>query len=329
MEFNKKNMRLLSLLGHRGTFSKAVCDLAESGEDICVLTADLADLTGLEHFYTDYPDRFFNIGIAEQNMIGIAAGLSRYGSCVFATTYANFLTMRPYEQIRMNLGYMQHNVKLIGTGAGLSMGMSGNSHFGLEDISLMCSIPNMTVISPADCTEAYKCISAAAKTSGPMYIRLSGPLNQPMVYKEDYDFKIGQAVTLKEGSDIIIISTGSVAFECLKAAELLENNHSLSTAVINMHTLKPIDENIIQSYANRGKLIVTVEEHSVIGGLGSITANILSSYSAHTPLYKIGLPDSFGVSGSANFLAEYYGLKAPLIAESILSRLEDYSVKRS
>lgn len=317
MELNKKNIRFLSLLGHRGTFSATMQELADSGFDICVMTADLADLTGLDRFRTSHPVRFFNIGIAEQNMIGIASGLSRYGSAVFATTYANFLTMRAYEQIRMNLGYMNHNVKLIGTGAGLSMGMSGNSHFGLEDISLMRSVPNMTVISPADCTEAYKALYLAAQKSGPMYIRLSGPLNHPIVYKEDYSFEFGKAIRLKDGSDIAIISNGPVTYECLKAAELLESRH-ISTAVINMHTIKPLDTTIVDDLSQNTRLLVSVEEQSIIGGLGSAIAEVLSSYSSHAPLLRIGLPDEFGVPGDSAFLTDYYQLKAEQLASRIL-----------
>lgn len=320
MELNRKNIRLLSLLGHRGTFSQTMCELAESGEDICVLTADLADLTGLDRFRSTFPKRFFNVGIAEQNMIGIASGLSRYGSTVFVTTYANFLTMRAYEQIRMNLGYMTHNVKLIGTGAGLSMGMSGNSHFGLEDISLMRSIPNMTVISPADCAETYKALYAAAHINGPMYIRLSGPLNHPIVYKEDYNFEIGKAVTLKKGTDILLISTGSVTSECLKSCSLLEEN-GISATLLNMHTIKPLDSAALLPYISTAKLIVTIEEHSIIGGIGSAVSDVLASYSSHAPLLKLGLPDAFGVSGDADFLADYYRLKGDKIAEDIMKYL--------
>lgn len=316
MELSKKNIRLLSLLGHRGTFSQTMVELAEAGDDICVLAADLADLTGLERFRSAFPERFFNIGIAEQNMIGVASGLSRYGAAVFATTYANFLTMRPYEQIRMNLGYMKHNVKLVGTGAGCSMGMSGNSHFGLEDLSLMRAIPNMTVVSPADCTEAYKVLCAAAKTDGPMYIRLSGPLNHPIVYKNDYDFQLGKAVVLQEGTDIAIISTGTVTSECLKAASLLGES-SLSVAIINMHTLKPLDEATLLAYASSVKLLVTVEEHSTIGGLGSAVADVLAKLPSHAPLLKLGIPDSFCVTGDADFLLKYYRLKSDLIAADV------------
>lgn len=324
MEINRKNIRVLSLLGHRGTFSHTMLELADAGEDICVLTADLADLTGLERFKTTYPDKFYNIGIAEQNMVGIAAGLARYGSNIFITTYANFLTMRPYEQIRMHLGYMKHNVKLIGTGAGLSMGMSGNSHFGLEDISLMRSIPNMTIISPADCTETYKALCAVSKLNGPAYIRLSGPLNHPIVYKEDYSFEIGRAVTLTEGTDILLISTGTVTSECQKAISILKDNN-ISVAHLNMHTIKPLDKQSILSYISDSKLIVTVEEHSIIGGLGSAVADILAEHSVHSPLLKLGLPDSFGVSGDAEFLRTYYRLKANMIAEDIMNYLHQFT----
>lgn len=317
MEINNKTIRFLSLLGHRGTFSHTMMELAKFDKNIFVLTADLADLTGLNRFSSTYSNRFLNIGIAEQNMIGIASGLSRYGFTVFATTYANFLTMRPYEQIRMNLGYMKHNVKLVGTGAGLSMGNSGNSHFGLEDISLMRSIPNMVVISPADCTETYKALYSISKINSPAYIRLSGPLNHPIIYKKDYNFQIGKAIMLKEGTDIIIFSTGTVTHECLLAASLIEEK-GISTAVINMHTIKPLDIDIIFSSSSFAQLFVTVEEHSIIGGLGSAVSEVLSSVSTHPPLLKLGLPDMFGISGDTNFLNNYYRLTAPQIAEDIL-----------
>lgn len=320
MEINKKNIRMLSLLGHRGTFAFSMSELAEQKKDICVMTADLCDLTGLEKFSIKYPDYFINVGIAEQNMIGIAAGLSRYGTTVFATTYANFLTMRAYEQIRMNLGLMQHNVKLIGTGAGLSMGLSGNSHFGLEDVALMRAVPNMKVICPADCLEEYKVLQLAQKERGPMYIRMSGALGQPVVYTTDYDYKIGKAVVLREGTDVVIISTGTVTYECIKAAEILEQQ-GISVCVVNMHTIKPIDRELILEKVRENNLIVTVEEQSVIGGLGSAVEEVLSDSNSRVRMIHLGLPDKFGISGDYDYLKKYYRLEGEFIADDILKRM--------
>lgn len=319
MVFDKKNARFLSMIGHRGTFSVIMTELAEQLDDLIVMTADMGYLTGLDRFKKKYPGQFYNVGIAEQNMIGIAAGLAKVGHTVFATTYANFITMRSYEQIRLNLGYMKLNVKLVGTGAGLSMGMSGNSHYGLEDIALMRAIPNMMVISPADGIEIAKTMEAVAEYQGPAYIRLSGTLNQPIVYREDYEFKLGKALILKEGSDLTIVGTGTMVYECLKAAEILEEE-GISVRVINMHTIKPLDTQVIDKALEETKLIVTVEEHSIIGGLGSAVAEYKSTISTRVTQLKIGLPDEFGTVGDYKYLLEYYGLTSKQIAQSIKER---------
>lgn len=321
MIFDKKNARFLSMLGHRGTFSIMMTELAEQMDNLIVMTADMGYLTGLEKFKQKYPEQFYNVGIAEQNMIGIAAGLAKAGNIIFATTYANFITMRSYEQIRLNLGYMKFNVKVVGTGGGLSMGMSGNSHYGLEDMALMRAIPNIMVVSPADGIEIAKTLLAAAKHEGPMYIRLSGALNQPSVYKEDYNFELGKAITLKEGTDLTIIATGTMVYESLKAAEELEAQ-GISVQVVNMHTIKPLDTQVIDKALKETKLIVTVEEHSIIGGLGSAVADYKSTKSTLVPQLKIGLPDEFGVVGEYKYLLEYYGLTAKHIAQRVKERYE-------
>lgn len=321
MIFDKKNARFLSMLGHRGTFSIIMTELAEKNKDLIVMTADMGYLTGLDKFKKKYPDQFYNVGIAEQNMIGIAAGLAKGGHTVFTTTYANFITMRSYEQIRLNLGYMKFDVKVVGTGGGLSMGMSGNSHYGLEDMALMRSIPNMMVVSPADGIEIAKTMIAATQYKGPMYIRLTGTLNQPPIYKEDYNFELGKAITLKEGSEIAIIAAGTMVYEALKAAKLLELE-GISARVINMHTIKPLDTAIIDKALDETKLIVTVEEHSIVGGLGSAVSEYKSEKSTTVPQQKIGLPDEFGIVGDYEYLLNYYGLTAHQIAENIKKKYE-------
>lgn len=317
MDFNKKNARFLSMLGHRGAFSVAVTELAETIDNLTVVTADMATLTGLERFKKAYPDKFYNVGIAEQNMIGISSGLAKDGSVVFATTYASFITMRCYEQVRMNLGYMKFNVKLVGTGGGVSMGMSGNSHFGIEDIALMRAIPNMTIVSPADGIEIVKTIFAAIKYEGPMYIRLAGEMNSPIVYKEDYEFTIGKAITLREGTDIAIIATGTMVYESLEVAKQLEKE-GISVQVINMHTIKPLDTNIIDKALANVKLLVTVEEHSVIGGLSGAVAEYKSLMSTIVPQLSIGLPDKFLKSGEYSYLLKEYGLVSEKISKRIM-----------
>ena len=321
MKFNRKNARFLSMLGHRGAFAVAVTELSEKMENLSLMTADLGALTGLERFKNTYPEKFYNIGIAEQNMIGVAAGMAKEGFVVFTTTYANFITMRSYEQIRINLGYMGFNVKVIGTSSGVSMGMSGNSHYGIEDMSLMRSLPGMVVLSPCDGFEIVKCVFAAAEYQGPVYIRLTGAMNNPTVYTEDYDFQIGKAVTLKEGSDITIIATGTMVYEALLAAKILEKQ-DISVAVIDMHTIKPLDTEVVKKACENSNLIVTIEEHSIIGGLGGAVAEYKSTL-ANTPKQLfIGLPDKFGKAGEYKYLLNKYALTGKQIADKILDNLE-------
>lgn len=263
LEINSKNAKIWSMLGHRGSFALAMLTLAETRPDLMVLTADLGALSGLDRFKAAHPDKFLNVGIAEQNMIGIAAGLAKEGHLVYATTYSNFLAMRSYEQVRINLGYMQFPVHLVGTGAGVAMGMSGNSHYGLEDLALMRAVPGLTVLSPADGAEIIQSMFAVADYKLPTYTRLTGSMNNPIVYTADYDFKIGAAIQLRNGTDIAILATGTMVHVALTAAELL-HQRGISPAVIDVHTIKPLDIQLLATICNTFKLIATVEEHGII-----------------------------------------------------------------
>lgn len=315
MEINPKNARMLSMLGQRGSiFGVALPEIAARRDDLLVLTADLALLSGLGKFQTQHPDKILNLGIAEQNMVGVAAGLAKEGNCVFVTTYATFLTMRAYEQIRNNLGYMKFNVKLVGASAGLVMGMSGNTHYALEDLAIMRVIPNMTVLSPADGAEALKMAHAVCDLDGPVYIRLTGGLNCPVVHKEEYDFKIGRAEKLREGSDLVLVACGTMVFESLKAAELL-SQRGLNTTVINMATLKPLDTNALDQVFAAHKAVVTVEEHSRLGGLGSAVAEYKSGLKTAPPQLMLGLEDIFPRPDEQAFLLEQAGLTAGALAD--------------
>ncbi len=316
MDINSSSARMLSKLGLRGSFAITLLEQAAIDEKLIIMTADLTTLTGLERFKNTYPDRLINVGIAEQNMVGIAAGMAKDGYTVFVTTYSNFLAMRSYEQIRMHLGYMNLNVKVVGSGSGLAMGMSGNSHYGIEDMALMRAIPGMTVLSPADGVEAVKATIAADQFKGPVYIRLTGGLNSNMVYREDYDFKIGEAVTLKEGEDVTIIATGSMVYEALAASNIIEEQ-GISASVVNMHTIKPLDTSIIEKACKKSKLIVTVEEHSIVGGLGGAVAEYKATLSNAPRQLFIGLPDKFGKVGEYKYLLDKYGLTAEKIAKKI------------
>lgn len=313
------NTKMWSKLGSRGTFGLAMFELGKYDENLMVLTADLANTSGLDRYKETYPDKFLNVGIAEQNMTGIASGMAKEGKNVFITSFATFAAMRSYEQIRFNLGYMGFNVKVVGLAGGLAMGMFGVSHYGFEDIALMRSVPGLTVISPADGAEVIKTVFALADFQGPAFVRLTGAMNNPIVYKEDYDFEIGKAVTLKSGNDITIVATGTMVYQSLIAAKILEE-HSISAAVINMHTLKPLDTHVIDQVCEKSNLIVTIEEHGLIGGLGGALAEYKATLLHSPPQMMIGLPDKFDKVGEYQYLLEKYGLTGKQIAEKILNR---------
>jgi transketolase len=324
MEINEKNARQWAKLGSRGVFGQAILSLAGTTEkDLMVLSADLGNSSGLTRFKNTYPDLFRNIGISEQNMIGVAAGLAKEGVVVFATSFAPFISMRASEQIRMNLAYMNLNVKAVSIGSGISMGFLGNSHYGLEDAAVMRSIPNMTVVSPADCAEIWKIVYAAVEFDGPMYIRLTGATNNPAVFKSDYEFQIGKAITLRKGRDITIIACGTMVYESLEAAKHLEYQ-GISATVINMHTLKPLDSAAIDNAAANSELIVTVEEHNVVGGLGGAVAEYKSTLTNAPPQLFIGLPDEFGPVGEYKYLLEKYGLVGEKIADRIFATYSQF-----
>ena len=321
LEISSRNARQWSRLGSRGVLGQAILALAETKSNLMVLSADLGSSSGLSRFKNAYPDSFLNVGISEQNMIGVAAGLAKDGFVVFATSFAPFISMRSSEQIRMNLGYMNLNVKAVAIGSGIAMAFLGNSHYGIEDASIMRSIPNLTVVAPSDCGEVFKTVFAAAEYEGPMYIRLTGESNVPIVNNEDYNFEIGKAITLREGSEITIIANGSMVYESLEAAKLLELD-GLPATVVNMHTIKPLDTSVIDKAVASSKLIVSVEEHSVIGGLGGAIAEYKTAFRNAPPQLIIGLPDHFGKVGEYRYLLNKYGLTSKHIAERILSTVE-------
>tara|TARA_B100000795_G_scaffold96157_1_gene70560 strand:- start:2837 stop:3781 length:945 start_codon:yes stop_codon:yes gene_type:complete len=314
---------LWSRLGSRAVFGQAALSAGEKNPKLMMVSGDLGDSSGLARFKKTFPDRFINIGIAEQNMIGVAAGLAKEGHNVFATSFAPFITLRSGEQIRMNLGYMELNVKAVAIGSGISMAFLGNSHYGLEDTAIMRSIPNLTIVCPADCAEIVKVVHAASEFTGPMYIRLTGAVGNPSVYTEEYDFEIGKSITLKEGSDITIFAIGSMVYESLEAAKILDTL-GVSAKVVNMHTLKPCDYNAIELAISSSKAIITVEEHSIIGGLGSVIAEYKAQFSNSPAQLIIGLPDKFGKTAEYRYLLEKYRLVGEKIAEDIQNFLKKF-----
>jgi transketolase len=295
--------------------------VGEKNPKVFMVSGDLGDSSGLSRFKNTYPDRFINVGIAEQNMIGVAAGLAKEGYNVFATSFAPFITLRSGEQIRMNLGYMELNVKAVAIGSGLSMAFLGNSHYGLEDMAIMRSIPNLTIVSPADCAEIVKVVYAAANFRGPMFIRLTGAVGNPPVYTEEYNFEIGKSITLKEGSDITIFFIFLMVYESLEAAKILYKT-GISAKVVNMHTLKPCDYDAIDFAISSSKAIITVEEHTIMGGLGSVIAEYKAKFTNSPAQLIIGLPDRFGKTAEYRFLLEKYRLVGEKIAEDIQNFLQ-------
>lgn len=295
----------------RDAYGKALKALGER-DDIIVLDADLAKATKTIVFKKEFPDKFIDAGIAEGNMMGVAAGLSTVGYTVFASSFAMFSAGRAFEQVRNSIAYPKLNVKIGATHAGISVGEDGASHQCCEDIALMRSIPNMVIINPADDVEAYQAVLAAADFEGPVYMRF-GRLAVPRVNAEDYKFELGKGVTLRDGKDVTIVATGLMVNEALIAAEELKAE-GIDARVINIHTIKPIDKDILVKAAKETGAVVTAEEHSVIGGLGSAVTEVLSEL-CPVPVLRLGVGDTFGKSGPAVELLKIFGLDAKHIAE--------------
>lgn len=289
----------------RESYGNALKELGATNENIVVLDADLAGATKTDIFKKAYPERFFDCGIAEGNMMGIAAGLSTTGLIPFASTFAMFAAGRGYEQIRNSIGYPHLNVKIAATHGGISVGEDGASHQCLEDLALMRVIPGMVVMCPSDDIEAKACVKAAAEYVGPVYMRF-GRSATPVINPEDYHFEIGKGHVLKEGKDVSIIANGLCVSSALEAAELLKND-GIDAEVINICTIKPLDEELVVQSAKKTGKVVTAEEHSIIGGLGGAVAECLSE-KCPTPMYRIGVRDRFGESGPAAELIHKYEL---------------------
>lgn len=297
----------------RDAYGKALVELGGINDKVIVLDADLAAATKTGMFKKAYPERFFDCGIAEGNMMGVAAGLATTGHVVFASTFAMFAAGRAFEQVRNSIAYPKLNVKIGATHAGISVGEDGASHQCCEDIALMRSIPGMTIINPADDVEARAAVLAAAEYEGPVYMRF-GRLAVPRIFDEDYKFEWGKAVVLSEGADVTICATGLMVNEAIEAQKILAAE-GISAEIINVHTIKPLDsETILKSAAKTGA-IVTAEEHSIYGGLGSAVAEAVCESSVRVPVIKLGVNDTFGKSGPAVELLHIFGLDAQNIVE--------------
>ncbi|MBP6125285.1 MAG: transketolase family protein [Leptotrichiaceae bacterium] len=299
----------------RQAYGEALVKLGKENKDVIVLEADLSKSTMTAYFQKEFPERHINVGIAEADMMGTAAGFATTGKIPFASTFAHFAAGRAFDQIRNSIAYPRLNVKICPTHAGVSLGEDGGSHQSVEDIALMRSIPGMLVLSPADAVETEKMILAVAKYEGPVYVRL-GRLNIPVIFDDSYTFEIGKAVTLKEGNDVAIFATGLMVYEALEGAKLLEQE-GINARVINVSTIKPLDEETVLKAAKECKFIVTSEEHSIIGGLGSAISEYLSGVYP-TKVIRHGINDEFGQSADGETMLNNYKLRAKDIAETVL-----------
>lgn len=303
---------MADIIATRESYGKALAELGEK-YDIVVLDADLSKSTKTETFKKKFPERFINCGIAEANMMSVAAGLATTGKIVFASTFAMFAAGRAFEQIRNSIGYPHLNVKIGATHAGISVGEDGATHQCNEDIGLMRTIPGMVILNPADDTEARKCVEAAVKYDGPVYLRF-GRLGVPVMYDEDYKFEIGKGNVLSDGKDVTIVATGLMVSEAMKAKDMLAEE-GISARVINICTIKPIDTELLCKASKETGAIVTAEEHSIYGGLGSAVCEAVCE-TAPCPVVRVGVMDTYGSSGPAKEVLEYYGLTAKNIAEN-------------
>ncbi len=298
----------------RVAYGQALVDLAKERDDFIVMDADLAAATQTGKFKKEFPERFYDCGIAEQNMVSIAAGIAATGKKVVCSSFAMFAAGRAFEQIRNSIGYPHLNVIIGATHAGISVGEDGATHQCNEDIALMRTIPGMTIINPADETEALMAVRAAFDNDGPVYMRF-GRLAVPVIFGDDYKFEIGKGVELREGTDVTIVATGLMVNEALIAHDLLKEE-GISARVINIATIKPLDKEIVLKAANETGAIVTAEEHSIIGGLGSAVAEFLAEEKP-IPVVKLGVYDTYGHSGPAVKLLDEFGLRAVNIVEKV------------
>lgn len=307
-------MDLDNKIATRESFGKALVELGKENENVIVLTADLAGATKTSLFEKEFPDRFINVGIAEQNMIGISAGLATTGKIPFASTFAMFAAGRAYDQIRNSVAYPKLNVKICGTHAGVTVGEDGATHQMLEDLSLMRSIPNMTVLCTSDDVQTRWAIKEMAKIDGPVYIRLAR-VATPVIYDENQKFEIGKMVQIGDGTDATVFATGVEVAEAFKAKEELEKEN-INIRVVDVHTIKPIDREMIIKCARETKKLITIEDHSIIGGLGTAVCEVLSE-ECPTKVVRMGMQDRFGKSGKAEQLLKYFKLDSEAIIEKV------------
>jgi transketolase len=305
--------------GGRDAFGEALVELAQENPDIWVLSADVMHVVGILPFVRAFPERYINVGIAEQTMLGMAAGLATCGKIPFVTTFAFLISLRACEQVRSDIAYPNLNVKLFASAAGFVIGTGGTTHHATEDIGIMRSIANMTILVPADPGASIRMVALATATPGPVYLRLRRGTD-PDIYAGDFDLEVGKANMLRDGGDVTLIGCGCTVYECLRAAgELAEKG--IQARVLDMHTVKPIDAAAIEAAAKETSLVVTAEDHNIMAGLGGAVAEVMAELGASTPLRRLGLRDTYGGIGPEAGLLEKHGLTGPKIAGAVLRNL--------
>lgn len=319
MPININEINKWSRMGPRAMFGQFMMDIAKKIDNLIVISADLGRSSGLDRFKSTYPKKYLSVGICEQNLIGVASGLAKEGFKVFVTSFAPFLSMRASEQIRMNLGYMKLPVNIVALGSGLSMGFLGNSHYGLEDVATMNTVPGLKIFSPADCLELNKIIDhLSCNHNGPTYTRLTGIPGSLKVYNQDYKFKFGSPSVLSNGDDLLILGSGSVMGQVKKAEKYLKDKN-ISPCIINLHLLKPFNTKKISKYVLKYDKIVLIDEHSVVGGLGNIFLQNFHQNINKKKILNICLKDQFGPTGDYKYLLNYHGLSAEKIFKKIFN----------
>ena len=319
MSFEKK-IKLWSSLGMRATFGLIALEIIKDNPDLIITTSDVSTSAGLDRFKKKHPENYLDVGIAEQNLIGVSAGLSSEGFKVISTTFAPFQTLRCCEQIKVNLGYMKNKICMVGLASGLVLGNLGFTHCCIEDVGTLRSIPNIAIVTPSDPFELFKLLNEALDYKDSVYIRLTAGSNTKIINNKDYKFKIGKAVEILSGEDVVIIGCGNILGNCLEAASALRKKN-IQCTVLNMHTIKPIDQKKVKEIAKKNKLIVTVEEHNVLGGLGTAVAEVLSEDTHNCKLARVGINDFYSSGGSYEYLKNIYGLSVEKIIETVLSNL--------
>ena len=323
IKLDASKIKLYSQIGTRATFGLACIELLKEYRNLMICTADVSTSAGLDRFRKKYPNNYVDVGIAEQNLIGVATGLSELNFKVITTTFSPFQTLRCLEQIKVNLGYMKNKIIMVGLASGLVLGPLGFTHASIEDVGVLRSIPNINIICPSDSGELIKTLEQSILSENSTYIRLTGGANNKVINDNDYNFEIGRSIELLKGDEICIISNGQIISECLEAAKKL-NDSSISTTIINMHTIKPIDENKIREISKNYKLIVTVEEHNVIGGLGSAVSEVLSNIKNSPPQVFIGVNDYYEKGGNYFYLKNKYSISSDKIFKKIINSYEHF-----